>query len=79
MRKKKGFTLIELMITIAILGILAAVAGPNLAKYISKAKTSEAVVNLKRLFDGSTSYYYRSQECVVDTQNPRTQRLSVIH
>ena len=62
MRKKKGFTLIELMITIAILGILAAVAGPNLAKYISKAKTSEAVVNLKRLFDGSTSYYYRSQD-----------------
>ena len=61
-RSLKGFTLIELMITIAILGILAAIAGPNLAKYTRKAKTSEAIVNLKRLFDGSTNYYYRSQD-----------------
>lgn len=57
-----GFTLIELMITISIIGILAAVAGPNLGKYTRRAKTSEAVVNLKRLFDGSTNYYYRSQD-----------------
>ena len=58
----KGFTLIELMITIGILGILAAVAGPNLSKYTRRAKTSEAIINLKRLFDGSNSYFIRSQD-----------------
>ena len=60
--KSKGFTLIELMVTIGILGILVAVAGPNLTKYVRKAKTSEAIVNLKRLFEGSINYYYRSQD-----------------
>jgi prepilin-type N-terminal cleavage/methylation domain-containing protein len=58
----KAFTLIEMMITIAILGILASVAGPALSKYVSRAKTSEAVVNLKSLFDGSVTYYYKSQD-----------------
>lgn len=58
----RGFTLIELMIAVAIIGILASVAGPNLSKYTRRAKTSEALVNLKRLFDGSTNYYYRSQD-----------------
>ena len=57
-----GFTLIELMITVGILGILAAVAGPNLTKYTRRAKTSEAIVNLKRLFDGSNNYFIRSQD-----------------
>lgn len=57
-----GFTLIELMITISIIGILAAVAGPNLSKYTRRAKTSEAIINLKRLFDGSNSYFIRSQD-----------------
>ena len=59
-RSARGFTLIELMVTISIVGILAAVAGPNLSKYMRRAKTSEAIINLKQLFDGSVNYYYRS-------------------
>lgn len=55
----KGFTLIELMIVVAILGILAAIAIPAFVKYIRRAKTTEALMNLRKMFDGSIAYYER--------------------
>ncbi len=42
--KQKGFTLIELMIVVAIIGVLAAVAIPAYSDYTAKAKFSEAVL-----------------------------------
>src|SRR5437762_6500760 len=51
MRKlQNGFTLIELMIAVAIIGILAAVAIPNFMIFQARSKQSEAKTNLKALF-----------------------------
>ncbi|RMG59822.1 MAG: prepilin-type N-terminal cleavage/methylation domain-containing protein [Deltaproteobacteria bacterium] len=57
MKSKKGFTLIELMIVVAIIGILAAIAIPNFLKFQAKSKQSEAKTNLKAVYTAETSYF----------------------
>ena len=57
LRGKKGFTLIELMIVVAIIGILAAIAIPNFLRFQAKSKQSEAKTNLGGIFTAETSYF----------------------
>ena len=53
----KGFTLIELMIVVAIIGILAAIAIPNFSRFQARAKQSEVKTNLKAIYTAKTSNF----------------------
>ena len=57
MKNKKGFTLIELMIVVAIIGILAAIAIPDFLKFQARAKQSEAKTNLGAIFTTQVAYF----------------------
>jgi prepilin-type N-terminal cleavage/methylation domain-containing protein len=56
-RREAGFTLIELMIVVAIIGVLAAIAIPSFRNYQWKAKRSEAFTNLAALAKAQKSYF----------------------
>jgi len=55
-KSNKGFTLIELMIVVAIIGILAAIAIPNFLRFQLKSKSSEGKVNIAAIRTAEESY-----------------------
>ena len=57
LKDQNGFTLVELMIVVAIIGVLSAVAVPNFKKYQAKAKTSEAKVQLAAAYTAEQAFY----------------------
>jgi len=72
MRNKstKGFTLIELMIVVAIIGILAAIAIPNFLRFQLKSKSSEGKVNLAAIRTAEESYLAEYGIYVPATNSP---------
>ncbi|ENW3209401.1 pilin, partial [Neisseria gonorrhoeae] len=63
---QKGFTLIELMIVIAIVGILAAVALPAYQDYTARAQVSEAILLAEGQKSAVTEYYLNNGEWPAD-------------
>ncbi len=63
MKKAKGFTLIELMIVVAIIGVLAAIAVPNFLRYQLRARFAELRTNVEAIYKSETSL--RQSERVV--------------
>lgn len=65
--QEEGFTLIELMVVVAIIGILSAIAVPNFKKYQAKSKQSEAKIQLAAVYtveSGSLADYDAYATCL---------------
>jgi type IV pilus assembly protein PilA len=56
-----GFSLVELMVVVAIIGVLAAVAVPRISRFINKARTTEAQVNLGSIYTFNKNFFVEFQ------------------
>jgi prepilin-type N-terminal cleavage/methylation domain-containing protein len=56
-KRQNGFTLVELMVVVAIIGLLSAVAIPNFKKYQAKSKISEAKLHLSSLYTAESAFF----------------------
>jgi len=55
--KQNGFSLIELMVVVAIMAFLAMIAVPNFNRFLAKAKRAEAYMNLNSIYAAEKAYF----------------------
>ncbi len=67
-KRQQGFTLIELMIVVAIIGILAAIAIPAYENYVAKAQFTEAISLISGEKIPVTNYYSENDACPTNGQ-----------
>jgi len=72
MRRVQGFTLIELMMVVAILGILAAIAVPQYSAYVTRTKLAEAPGELSDLRVRMEQYFQDNRRYITETSNNDT-------
>lgn len=56
-KNNKGFSLVELMVVVAIIGILAVIGIPQYQKFMAKARQAEAKTHLNGIFQGEASFF----------------------
>ena len=67
-----GFSLIELMIVVVIIGVLASIAIPNYTKYVRKSRTAEAEANINSIGQYEEQYYSENNRYASAGPNPAT-------